>query len=130
MILLDTHVIIWLLGDPGRISPSATHAILQSEAERSGLGISSVSLYEVVRGIIRGRMRVDLPLGSFLEALESRFVVFQLSKEAAKSGAALPDSFPGDPCDRFIAGTAMALNVPLVTMDSRIRAFSAVKTIW
>ena len=89
-----------------------------------------MSLYEIARGVIRGRMRVDIPLESLLETIESRFAVFPLSKDAAKLGAALPDSFPGDPCDRFIAGTAMALNLSLVTADIRVRETRAVKTIW
>ncbi|MBV8116056.1 MAG: hypothetical protein JO300_15035 [Silvibacterium sp.] len=75
-------------------------------------------------------MRVDLPLDSFLETIESRLLVLPLSKEAAKLGAALPDSFPADPCDRFITGTAIAQDVPLVTIDSRIRESRAVRTIW
>ena len=130
MILLDTHVILWLLGDPGKLSGVATRAILQSEAEGSGLGISTVSLYEISRGVIRGRLKFDISLESFLELLEARFVVFPVSNEAAKLGAELPESFPGDPCDRFITGTALSLNLPLVTMDSRIRTSRVVKTIW
>ena len=130
MILLDTHVIVWLLGDPGRISSSARHAILQSEIDGMGLGISSQSLYEIARGVARGRIAVDIPLESFLEELENRFLVFPLSKKAAKLAGELPASFPGDPCDRIIAGTALAANLPLVTADRRILLANAVKTIW
>jgi PIN domain nuclease of toxin-antitoxin system len=36
----------------------------------------------------------------------------------------------GDPWDRFITATAMALGLPLVTRDRRIRESGPVETIW
>ena len=42
----------------------------------------------------------------------------------------IPRDALGDPWDRFITATAMALSLPLVTRDGRIRESGLVDTIW
>ncbi len=42
----------------------------------------------------------------------------------------IPRDALGDPWDRFITATAMALGLPLVTRDRRIRESGLVGTIW
>jgi PIN domain nuclease of toxin-antitoxin system len=44
--------------------------------------------------------------------------------------AALPESFPKDPMDRLIAGTALANDLTLLTADERILRSSACKLLW
>jgi len=75
-------------------------------------------------------MKVDMPIELFLEKIESRFLVFPLSRHAARLAAELSPTFPGDPFDRIIAGTALAENLPLITVDQNIRVSRVVKTIW
>ena len=42
----------------------------------------------------------------------------------------IPRDALGDPWDRFITATAMALDLPLITRDRRIRESGLVETIW
>jgi PIN domain nuclease of toxin-antitoxin system len=42
----------------------------------------------------------------------------------------IPRDALGDPWDRFISATAMALELPLVTRDRRITELDLVETIW
>ena len=49
---------------------------------------------------------------------------------AAIRAAGLGGSFPNDPADRFIVGSALEMNVPLITKDQRISDWGRVKTIW
>ena len=42
----------------------------------------------------------------------------------------IPRDALGNPWDRFITATAMALNLPLVTRDRRIRESGLVETMW
>ena len=42
----------------------------------------------------------------------------------------IPRDALGDPWDRFITATAMALGLPLVTRDRHIRESGLVDTIW
>ena len=46
MIVLDTHVWLWWLHDPARLSPTAVQFIEQ-EQESGALILSSISIWEV-----------------------------------------------------------------------------------
>jgi PIN domain nuclease of toxin-antitoxin system len=48
---------------------------------------------------------------------------------AAIRAAGLGGSFPGDPADRFIVGTALELSVPVITKDQRITGCGHVETV-
>jgi PIN domain nuclease of toxin-antitoxin system len=130
VILLDTHVVLWLLGEYERLSHPAKDAILQSRSEGSGLAISGQTLYEIARGMVRGRIKTSMPVETFLAKIESQFLILPVTRQNALLAAELPASFPGDPFDRIIAATALAENIPLVTADQGIRLSRAVKTIW
>jgi len=130
VILLDTHVILWIAGEPEKMSKSASTAIRDARAERVPIAIASVSLYEIARLADRGRIKLDSPTDSFLRRLESLFLVQQITASVAIAAGQLPDHFPGDPMDRIIAATALTEALSLVTADERIRRSGVVKTIW
>lgn len=50
--------------------------------------------------------------------------------EVAAAFREIPRDALGDPWDRFITATALALGLPLVTRDGRIRKLGLVETIW
>ena len=63
-------------------------------------------------------------------ALDARRIqVVAISPEiaAASVSIALPH---GDPADRLIAATALAVDAPLITCDEKLRASEAIKTLW
>jgi PIN domain nuclease of toxin-antitoxin system len=53
MILLDTHVLAWLVADPARLSRSAASAIRRARANQ-GIGIAAISLWELALLFSRG----------------------------------------------------------------------------
>ncbi|MGH8514435.1 MAG: PIN domain-containing protein, partial [Gammaproteobacteria bacterium] len=53
-----------------------------------------------------------------------------VTADIAQAAGSFPDAMPGDPADRIIAATAVALRVKLVTADERLRRSSGVETIW
>jgi len=57
VILLDTHVVIWLALTPESISPAATAAIEKTESAGAIPGISVITLYEIANTIRRGRIQ-------------------------------------------------------------------------
>ena len=56
MILLDTHVLVWLVGQPQRLSPEAASAIRRAH-RRDGLAIASKTLWELALLFAKGLLR-------------------------------------------------------------------------
>lgn len=130
MILLDTHVVVWLLLESSRLSKSARAAIAKARNEGEGLGISDITIWEIAGLIYKQRLHTQIGDESFLFEIESRFKILPISGRACVHALALPAAFPKDPADRLIVATALAESVPLVTADHAIRGSNAVRTIW
>lgn len=130
LILLDTHVVIWLSYDHARISSNAHAAIKTARQEQRGLAISAMTLIEIARLSSQGRIVLIPDLETFLSDIEQRFVVFPITANIARQTCELPSSFPKDPVDRIIGATALIEDLPLVTADAAIRKSRAVATIW
>ena len=130
MILLDTHVVVWLARDYQRVSPKAQSAIEEARKKEGGLAISGITLVEVARLASRGRVRFVPDPESFLSEVERRFVVLPITSSIAMQAFDLPATYPKDPVDRIIGATALVEDLPLVTADRDIRQSKAVPTIW
>jgi PIN domain nuclease of toxin-antitoxin system len=129
MILLDTHVLLWMRLAPERLSASARVAIAEARAT-GGLAIAAFSLYELARTLARGDVQAPATLESALAELIAPVTVVPLTATIAALAVALPRSVPGDPGDRLIAATARAHGAPMVTADRALRESAAVETIW
>jgi PIN domain nuclease of toxin-antitoxin system len=129
VILLDTHILIWLALDPAHLSPLAVLAI-QNARSNGGLAISDLSLFELAYLIVRGRIQITGPMESFLHEIEARFSVKHVTARIAAIAAQLPEAYPRDPIDRLIGATSIAEGTRLVTADERIRNSGDVQTIW
>jgi len=129
MILLDTHVLVWLVLYPKKLSRAAASAIRRAEMGK-GLAISAVSLLELVNLIAANRLDVIGSVERTLASLTQDVDIRPLTLEIAARSAYLPPDFPRDPADRAIAATASVEGIPLVTADERILKCPAIKTIW
>ncbi len=131
MILLDTHVLLWLAAEPRKLSRPAASAIRRS-LRLGGLGVASISLWEIAMLLSAGRLRApgtsDDAIGLLLE--RTGVTVLEITPEVAALATQFPESFPRDPADRLIAATARSHSIPLVTADERIQRSPLVKTIW
>ena len=130
MILLDTHVVIWLASGEPRLSRSAQAAIDETRQNQQGLAISDFTLYELVMTFRKNRMGMNISLESFLFEVEQRFVVLPITRDVCVQTLALPPDYPKDPADRIIGATAIARGLKLVTADRAIRDSGVVPTIW
>jgi PIN domain nuclease of toxin-antitoxin system len=130
LILLDTHVVIWLSFDDPRLSAKARSALVEARKKSDSLAVSDITLFELAMLIDKGRIRVDAGADSFLQELESRFVVLPINAKTAVHAMALPKSYPKDPIDRIIGATALVHGLSLITADDAIRRSKAVATIW
>ena len=130
MILVDTHVVVWLVFDAERVSAKARSAISDARKSAHGLAISDISLLELATLVSKGRIQLDISLESFLQEIESRFVVLPISGRACARAMALPVAYPKDPADRIIGATALVEGLSLVTADREIRQSRALQTVW
>ncbi len=130
MILVDTHVVVWLAFDQDQISRKARTAIDDARKNADGLAISDITLLELATLASKGRIRLDISIESFLQEVESRFVILPINGRACARAMGLPASYPKDPADRIIGATALVEGLLLLTADREIRRSRAVQTIW
>ena len=130
MILLDTHVVVWLAFDQSQLSRNAKAAIHDARQNGDGLAISDITLLELTTLSRKARIRLDISLESFLREVEARFIVLPISGRACVRALALPATYPKDPADRIIGATAIVEGLSLLTADREIRRSRALRTIW
>jgi PIN domain nuclease of toxin-antitoxin system len=130
LILLDTHVVVWLASGDARISRSAQAAIDEARTGIRGLAISDFTLFELSLLFRKKQFTLAVDPESFLSEVEHRFVVLPVTAKIALQAFDLPARYPNDPVDRIIGATALIEDIPLLTADRAIRKSRAVRTIW
>ncbi len=118
MILLDTHVLLWLRIGDARLGPLARREI--DQAWQSGeLAVSSISFWEIA--MLKSKNRINFPESLELwrrVQLEQGMVEFPVDGRIGLRAAVLDDFHP-DPADRLIVATALEGH-RLLTADERI----------
>ena len=128
--LLDTHILLWWLGEDRRLSPGQRQ-ILEEADEKNPLLVSDITLWEVATLHSLGRITLHLPLREWLEQAAAQPLVqlLPITPAVAAAVAALPDSFHRDPADRILVATAQVLGATLLTHDHRIIDADLVPTL-
>ena len=129
MVLLDTHVLIWAISDPGRLSKRAREAVREARTN-ANVAIADFTLWELAWLLEHRRLGVTDSLEGFLREATEKVAIMPITREIAAVAAHLPSTFPKDPGDRLIAATAISLGVPLVTADEHIRRSQLLHTVW
>lgn len=131
MIVLDTHILIWWVNSPQKLSKKAKKAI-DEEKTKNGIFISSISTFEIYLLIKKGKLELTNYPDAWVERIESLpYVHFvPMDNQIAAASVNLPDFIHKDPADRIIIATALNLGAKLVTSDKKILEYSKVQTIW
>jgi PIN domain nuclease of toxin-antitoxin system len=129
--IADTHTVIWFLYDNSRLSPAADKFFNTVEAEGNQIGLSAVSIAEIVYLVEKARIPHDclIRLQQALDSLNSFLMIVSFDRAMAEVLPQIERSKVPDFPDRIIAATAMHLNVPLISKDAKIQV-SGVSTIW
>jgi PIN domain nuclease of toxin-antitoxin system len=130
LILLDTHVVVWLAGEEHKVSIKAKTAIDEARKTEQGLAISDFTLYELSTLYRKKQFTLAVSPELFLSDVERRFVVLPITARVCIGALSLPAGYPKDPADRIIGATALVEGLSLVTADAQIRNSRVVPTIW
>lgn len=123
--LLDTHVLLWTLLEPEKLSPYVQKKIELAHESRC-LSISSISLWEIAMLSLKKRINIYEPLRSFLNSVAEihGIIVHDISADVAAESSMLQDNFHGDPADRIVVATSRVHETKLITRDLKIIEWS------
>ena len=113
-LLLDTHVLLWSLTEPRRLSPRTRDALQDSGNE---VFASSVSGWEIAVKRALGKLKAPVNLEAAVKKQD--FIPMNLTFLHAEQAGALPRHH-GDPFDRMLIAQAQVEGLILVTRDIRI----------
>jgi PIN domain nuclease of toxin-antitoxin system len=119
-LLLDTRVLLWAAGEPGRL-PQAIRDML--EDPQNELLFSAASLWEIVikRSLGRGDFQVDARLLR-RGLLDNGYRELEIKGEHALAVEALPPIHK-DPFDRILVAQAVAEGILLLTADPLVAQY-------
>ncbi len=125
-LLLDTHVFLYAINEPERLSPKIASLLLDPSIPR---WLSAISLWEIAVKIQIGKL--DLPKESsyYLKHLQQlRAQVLDVASHHSLGVFELPMHHK-DPFDRMLIAQAREEKMILITKDPVIRQYD-VKSIW
>lgn len=129
--IADTQAIVWYIARDSRLSVAATLAFQDAQLNRDQVGLSAMTLVELIYLVERGRVPMSgrASLIAALDVADSTLVVIPVDRDVAEAALRIDRAAIPELPDRVIAATALHLSVPLITSDLRIRA-SGVATVW
>ncbi|HMN45752.1 MAG TPA: type II toxin-antitoxin system VapC family toxin [Povalibacter sp.] len=121
-LLLDTHLLLWALAQPDRLSAATRKQISAAEVY-----VSAASIWEI--SIKVGLGKLDADPDQILEAIEpAGFMLLPITAEHAVKVAKLP-ALHKDPFDRMLAAQASVEPMILLTNDEALRGYGSFVTI-
>lgn len=131
LIVIDTHVLLWWLSQPERLSAAARELLDQTSPDRPAV-VSAISVLEIVTAVRRERLRLNMPVDQWLADVRRlpELTVQPVSADITEQAGRYGDDMHGDPADRLIAATAQVLGLRLISADEKLRAHPQVRAIW
>ena len=124
-LLLDTHIWLWSLHEPGRLGSRVRQELKDHHNE---FWLSPVSTWEVLLLNRKGRIRLHGDLSAWLARATAHLREAPLTHEIVLAAHQLPLPHP-DPADRFLAASAQVLGLTLVTADERLLGLGEIATL-
>lgn len=117
-LLLDTHIWLWGLLDPDRLSNGVRQTLASRQEE---LRLSPISVWEALILAERGRLTLEPDPRSWLRKAMSKCPIVEVpvTFDVVLASRNI-DLEHQDPADRFIAASAKVFGLKLVTADRRL----------
>jgi len=117
-IILDTHIFLWCLGEPEKITPDKKFEI---ETLSNSVYLSAVSIAEMMIKASIGKLTIDFnPVD---KAHESGFEILDFSATDALLLKDLPFHHR-DPFDRMLIAQSLHNNFPILTDDRKFSRYN------
>lgn len=124
-LLLDTHIWIWSVADPKRLSRRVR---LELQDRGNELWLSPVSTWELLLLHAKGRIDLQGSVRDWVSRATAPMREAPLTHEIVVAAQELPLSHQ-DPADRFLAATASVFGLTLVTADLRLLGLGTIATL-
>lgn len=128
--LLDSHTFLWFITDAPETSQKANSLVLDESVD---VFISIVSFWEISIKNSLGKLRLDVPYVSLLEAaLKNGFEILPVSFAHTSIINELPFHHR-DPFDRMLIAQAIAENLDIIGVDAIFDTYLTdrqIKRIW
>ena len=122
MILLDTHILVWL--DKGsRQLGKETRIELDKSLQKNALAVSAITFWELAMLVNKGRIELPPIRRWRSELLNMGLIEIPIDGACGIHANELVDFHP-DPADRLIVATAIENDATLATADERILNWS------
>jgi PIN domain nuclease of toxin-antitoxin system len=122
MILLDTHVLLWLDADAPTLG-NHSRELIETAWSSDAVAVSAISFWECALLSAQGRIILSKPVQHWREDL----LMSGLMEHPLDGGTGILatelDGLHRDPADHFIAATAIRRDATLVTADERLLAW-------
>jgi PIN domain nuclease of toxin-antitoxin system len=109
-VLVDTHIALWALGDPARLSAAERALLVDPSVDRR---LSPISIWEAAIKREAGRLRAPRNLAAILAA---EFRMLEITAALLEAAAELPRHH-ADPFDRVLIAHALLDDLSVMTRD-------------
>ena len=123
-LLLDTHIWLWMIGEPEKIGAHLRRELSNAEE----LWLSPISTWEALVLARKGRIHLHEQVEAWIEHATAPFREAPLTHAVAMESERILVAH-SDPADRFIAATAKVLGLTLATADTRLLGLGDVATL-
>ncbi len=128
----DTHALLWHLLQSNRLSPNAASIFKNTDEGNGQIYIPTIVLVEIV--YLSEKVKIPLnTINRVIDLLDAPAVNYQIAQLALPTVHALcrvPRQMIPDMPDRVITATAMELDLPLITKDTKIKKAGIVDVVW
>jgi len=126
MLILDTHIWIYLMNGDQKIKKSGFLKLIEKAAPENAIKIPTICSWEISMLAAKKRILIS---GDALSWIKKSLTLpgislCSLSPEIAYESSNLPGNFHGDPADRIIVASARVLNGTLLTFDQKILCYA------
>jgi PIN domain nuclease of toxin-antitoxin system len=115
-VLVDTHIALWALGDPARLTDHERALLVDPTVERC---LSPISVWEAAIKRQAGRLRAPRNLSALLAG---EFRMLEVDAVLLEAAAELPRHH-ADPFDRVLIAHALRHDLDVLTRDPAFAAY-------